>query len=190
MKPRFLVLLLVLSAVAAATAYRVSNPHRRQAISAALVDTRPAPGFQLLDQNNRPVQLRGYLGRHRVLVAFFDGRRGPLADPVMQRLKEYQPALKAEGVLILAISTPLAPDIKPQTLSFPFPVLRDTVAGTLESCSRAWGVCREAPGPGRPARISPALFLVDRSGLVAWSGDLPRPLSDPEAAITGLLRGE
>ncbi len=190
MKPRFLFLLLLLLAVCAATAFRVVNPHRRQAVSAELLNARPAPGFQLLDQNNRPVQLRGYLGRHRVLVAFFDGLRGPLADPVMRRLKEYQPALKAEGVLILAISTPLAPDVKSQTLSFPFPVLRDTMAGTAESCSRRWGVCTEVPAAGQAARISPALFLVDRSGLVAWSGDHPQPLSDPEAAITGLLRGE
>lgn len=190
MKPRFLVLLCLLAAVAGATGYRLTNPHRRQEFDATLLNARPAPVFQLLDQNNRPVQLRGYLGRHRVLVAFFDGRKGPLADPVMLKLKEFQPALKAQGVLILAISTPLAPDIKPQTLSFSFPVLRDTIAGTPESCSRAWGVCAKAPEPGEAAVISPALFLVDRSGLVAWRGEHPEPLTDPEAAITGILRGE
>ncbi|MEY3175761.1 MAG: hypothetical protein RLZZ436_3675 [Planctomycetota bacterium] len=190
MKPRFLLFLLLLSAVTGATVWRMANPHQRQAVDPALLNARPAPGFQLLDQNNRPVQLRGYLGRHRVLVAFFDGRTGPLADRVLLRLKECQPALKSEGVLVLAISTPLAPEIKPQTLSFPFPVLRDTIAGTPESCSRVWGVCPQPAESGRAAVISPALFLVDRSGLVAWQGEHPQPLADPEAAIAAILRGE
>ncbi|MGV2340627.1 MAG UNVERIFIED_CONTAM: peroxiredoxin family protein [Planctomycetaceae bacterium] len=119
MKPRFIALLLVLAAVTVATIYRVANPHRREVVDPAMLNSQPAPGFQLLDQNNRPVQLRGYLGRHRVLVAFFDGRTGPLADRVLVKLKEYQPALKAEGVMILAISTPLAPDIKPQAAFVP-----------------------------------------------------------------------
>jgi peroxiredoxin len=190
MKPRFILLLLVLAAVTVATIYRVTNPHRREMVDPAMLNSQPAPGFQLLDQNNRPVQLRGYLGRHRVLVAFFDGRTGPLADRVLVKLKEYQPALKAEGVMILAISTPLAPDIKPQALSFPFPVLRDTNAGNPESCSRIWGVCPEPANGGKSAIVTPALFLVDRRGQVAWQGDHPQPLEDPEGVIAGILRGE
>jgi len=190
MKPRFIVLLLALAAVTVATIYRAANPHRREAVDPAMQNSQPAPGFQLLDQNNRPVQLRGYLGRHRVLVAFFDGRTGPLADRVLLKLKEYQPALKAEGVMILAISTPLAPDIKPQALSFPFPVLRDTNAGSPESCSRIWGVCSEPASAGKSAVVMPALFLVDRRGQVAWLGDHPQPFEDPEGAIASILRGE
>ena len=190
MKPRFLVLLLMLVTVASATAWRMLNPHQRQQIDPAILNSRPAPVFQLLDQNNRPVRLGGYLGRHRVLVAFFDGRTGPAADSTMQRLKEVLPALKSQGVMVLGISAPLAPDIKQQTLSFPFPVLRDTIAGTPESCCNKWGVCLSAATPQRPALISPALFLVERNGFVAWEGDHPRPLADSDAAISALLRGE
>ncbi|MEY2727866.1 MAG: hypothetical protein RLZZ458_3733 [Planctomycetota bacterium] len=190
MKPRFIALLLMLATVTSATLWRLANPHQRQAFDPAVLNSRPAPVFQLLDQNNRPVQLRGYLGRHRVLVAFFDGRIGPAADPTLMRLKEVQPALRSQGVMVLGISTPLAPDIKPQTLSFPFPVLRDTTAGSPESCCNLWGVCTAAATSQQPPVISPALFLVERDGQVAWEGDHPRPLADSNAAISALLRGE
>lgn len=190
MKPRFAVLLLLLAIVASATAWRLANPHQRQLVDPAVLNSRPAPIFELLDQNNRPVRLRGYIGRHRVLLAFFDGRTGPAADLTLQRLKEVLPTLRSQGVMVLGISTPLAPDIKPQTLSFPFPVLRDTMAGAAESCSNRWGVCTAAATPGQPALIAPSLFLVERNGYVAWEGDHPRPLADSDATISALLRGE
>ena len=190
MKPRLVLLVLMLTAVTAATAWRLVNPHERQAVDAELLNSRPAPAIQLLDQNNRPVQLRGYLGRHRVLIAFFDGRRGPDGDATMQRLREVLPALKSAGVMVLGVSTPLAPDVKPQTLSYPFPVLRDTMAGSVESCSNRWGVCVSPPKSGRAAEIAPSLFLVERDGLVAWQGEHPRPVSDADGIISAILRGE
>ncbi|MFM7167522.1 MAG: peroxiredoxin family protein [Planctomycetaceae bacterium] len=189
MKPRFLILLLMLTAVAAATAWRLVDPPTGQNADVARVLSGPAPDFQLLDQNNRPVRLQGYLSRFRVLLVFFDGQTGPVADPVMQSLKQFSTALRKENIRILAVSTPLSPQLKPQTLSYPFPVLRDTIAGTPESCSFRWGVCRQPPLPGSAAVITPAMFLISQDGLVELDGKLPRPLTEPLRTITKLVQG-
>ncbi len=191
MKPRFVILVVLLSTVAAATAYRLRFPHQQTAANLKQLAARPAPDFQLLDQNNRPVRLAGYISRHRILIAFFDGQKGPDGDPVLQKLREFYPTLKSAGFVVLAISTPLAPDVKPQTLSYPFPVLRDTTAGTKESCCNRWGVCELLTGESSsPATVTPALFLVEQNGLTGWDGDVPERLADPIGFILGVLRGE
>lgn len=190
MKPRFLILLVLLSAVVASTAWRLQHPHQAAPGSARSISARPAPDFQLLDQNNRPVRLQGYVSRHRILVAFFDPRSGPDRDPVLQKLREFYPTLKRAGFVVLAISTPLAPDIKPQILSYPFPVLRDTNAGTPESCCNRWGVSDTPTEPGSPIKITPALFLIEQNGLTSWKGKAPEPIADSMEFILGIVRGE
>jgi hypothetical protein len=94
MKPRFLILLVLLTAVVAATAWRLVDPPAGPNASVSRIISGPAPDFQLLDQNNRPVRLQGYISRFRVLLAFFDGQTGPDADPVMQSLKQFSTALQ------------------------------------------------------------------------------------------------
>ena len=187
LRRRQLILLVLLTVVTATTAWRVLNPKQEQTPDISLLRTQEAPTFQLLDQNNRPSNLRGYLGRHRILLAFFDGSGGPDADPVMQRLKAVYPALKSAGVRVLAISTPLGPKVKPQCLSYPFPVLRDTSAGQPGSSCVRWGVCDETADPKRPPTLRPSLFLIDRRGLVASTGQWPRPESSPQLTINSLL---
>jgi peroxiredoxin len=190
MKPRFLILLVLLTAVVASTAWRLQHPHQAAPASARSISARPAPDFQLLDQNNRPVRLQGYVSRHRILIAFFDPRTGPDGDPVLQKLREFYPTLKRAGFVVLAISTPLAPDIKPQILSYPFPVLRDTNAGTPESCCNRWGVSGNLSDQGSPITITPALFLIEQNGLTSWKGEAPEPIADSMAFILGIVRGE
>ncbi|MEY4185707.1 MAG: peroxiredoxin family protein [Planctomycetaceae bacterium] len=190
MKPRFLILLVLLSAVVAATTWRLVDPPAGQIASVSRILSGPAPDFQLLDQNNRPVRLQGYISRFRVLLAFFDGQTGPDADPVMQSLKQFSSALRKNNIRILAVSTPLGPQLKPQTLSYPFPVLRDTIAGTPESCSVRWGVCQQPPAPNTAARITPALFLISQDGLVQLNGQLPEALPEPLQTISKLVQGD
>ncbi len=190
MKPRFLILLLLLSAVVAVTGWRMRNPPRGRTVDISRLIRGTAPDFQLLDQNNRPVRLQGYLNRFQVLVAFFDGQTGPDADPIMQSLKQFSGALRRNNIRILAVSTPLNPQLKPQTLSYPFPVLRDTIAGTPESCCFRWGVCQQPPTAGKAAQITPALFLISQDGLIELNGQFPRPVADPLPAITKLVQGD
>lgn len=190
MKPRPIILVCLLTAVGSATAWRIVHPRQREAVSLASLNARPAPEFQLLDQNNRPIQLRGYLGRYRVLLYFFDATSGPDADPILQRLKDVHGALKKSQVMTFAISTPLSPDQKRQTLSYPFPILRDTLAGQPGSCSYAWGRAALVEGGTGPAKITAAAFFVDATGLVNWSGEFPKPVEDVQVLINAILSGE
>lgn len=187
MRTRQLILLLLLTAVTSVTVWRILDPPTGFMADPAALRTQDAPTFQLLDQNNRPSGIRGYLGRHRILVAFFDGAAGPDGDPVMLRLKEVYTALKANGVRVLAVSTPLGPDVKPQCLSYPFPVLRDTIAGQPQSTCVQWGVCDEIPDPQRPPQLRASLFLIDRRGLVSSDGNRPNAVENPLMTINSLL---
>jgi len=63
--------------------------------------------FELYDQNNKTVRLERYLGRHPILLVFFDQRTGADGDPVFMRLREELNRLKRENVIVLGISTAL-----------------------------------------------------------------------------------
>ena len=190
MKPRLFILLCLLLAIGGATGWRIMHPRARQAVSLASLNARPAPEFQLLDQNNRPIQLRGYIGRYRVLLYFFDATAGPDADPILKRLQDVHRALKKSQVMTFAISTPLSPEQKRQTLSYPFPILRDTLAGQPGSCSYVWGRAMLADGETGPPKITPAAFLVDATGMVSWDGKFPKPVEDAQVLINAILSGE
>lgn len=189
MKPRLMVLLVLLSCVAGATAWRVANPRERQSVSMTSLDMRSPPEFELLDQNSRMTRLKGYLGRYRVLVYFFEASRGLDADPVLRRLREVYPALKKSGIRIFAISSPLGPDHKPQSVSWPFPILRDTTAGQPDSCSARWGRTTIAEGVTGPAQVQPAAFLIGATGLVRWANDFPEPAQDAMELVNALASG-
>lgn len=190
MKPRFLILIAALIAVASMTAWRLANPMQRDAVILVPEQMQPAPGFQLLDQHNRPVQLAGYINRYRVLLAFFDGQKGLDADPLMVQLREYHPALKRAGVIVLGISTPMSGANKDAAAVWPFPILRDTNAGQPDSCCSTWGCTL----PLKDGEVSPhvrsALFLIRQDGLVPWDGKLPKPVAEPESAVRRILSGD
>ena len=189
MKPRFIALLILLTSVVAATAWRIATPRKITEITLEAVDMRPAPLFQLLDQHDRPIQLNGYLNRYRIVLAFFEATSGPTADPVQMKLKEFHPALKSAGIMVFAVSSPLTPEHKQSAQSFPFPVLRDTLAGQPETCCRLWGRATADVGANVVARILPATFLIEADGTVQWNGDFPKPTDDPELLIVKLISG-
>ena len=189
MKLRFLALLILLTGVVTATAWRIVTPRVSTTATLEAVDMRPAPLFQLLDQHDRPIQLNGYLNRYRIVLVFFDATSGPTADPVLKKLKEFHPALKKAGIMVFAISSPLTPEHKQSALSFPFPVLRDTLAGQPGSCCRLWGRAAAELGANQAAPVQPASFLIEADGMVRWNGDLPQPVDDPELMIANLISG-
>ena len=178
----------VLLVVATVTAWRILTPRDDVKFVATLVDERPAPSFQLLDQNGRPVQLEGYLHRHRIVLIFFDGRNGLNGNSILQWIRKFAPAIKRTGIRLIAISTPLTPEFKSQAESFPFPVLHDTWSGQPGSCSVKWGTAI-LPAKDSVATIKPAIFVIERTGLVEWDGDTPKPVNDPELFLTQLITG-
>lgn len=188
MKPREILFGSVLLVVAAATAWRILTPRDVAKVTATFFDERPAPTFQLLDQNGRQANLRSYLHRHRILLVFFDARTGLDGDPLMRHIREFAPAIKRTGVKLIAVSTPLTPEFKSQAETFPFPVLRDTRSGYPDSSSVTWGTAI-LPAKGAVADIRPAMFLIEQTGLVEWVGEKPKPIDDPESFLTQLISG-
>ncbi|MFN9719640.1 MAG: peroxiredoxin family protein [Planctomycetota bacterium] len=185
MKPRLIVLLVAVSLAAAASLYRATHPIPRKAFDPRSLVVNAAPGFQLLDQHDRQTSLKSYLHRYPILICFYDASTGPDADPVMQELARRYDALKSGGYRVFAISSPLGPDHKPEAQKYPFPILRDTLAGQSGSCSNRWG--RLADGESNPPiKVRPALFLIRQDGMVSWDGALPRPVEDPFAFLATL----
>ena len=66
-------------------AFKVTRHYAPQTSIAPQPLAEPAPEFELYDQTapSRIVRLEGYLGRYRMVIAFFDGRQGAHASPVL-----------------------------------------------------------------------------------------------------------
>ncbi|MCA9011720.1 MAG: redoxin domain-containing protein, partial [Planctomycetaceae bacterium] len=118
MKPRETFFVSLLLVVVVVTAWRILTPRDVAGISADFVDERPAPAFQLIDQNGRPAQLEGYLHRHRIVLVFFNASHGVNGDPLMRRIREFAPAIKRTGVRLIAVSLPLRPEFKSEAENF------------------------------------------------------------------------
>lgn len=178
----------VILVVVAVTAWRILTPRNAEKVTATFADERPAPTFQLLDQNGRQANLESYLHRHRIVLVFFDSSKGLDSDPLMRRIRDFAPAIKRTGVKLIAVSLPFAPEFKSQAESFPFPVLRDTRSGYPDSSSVKWGTAI-LPSKGAVADIRPAMFVIEQTGLVEWDGEKPKPVDNPELFLTQLISG-
>lgn len=205
--PRFLnpmhrrVLLLPLAAavIAGACWYKISRTYEDGGDGRARTLRCPAPPFperrdkRLLNQDNKPVRLKAYLGRHRILVVFYDGVKGAEADPLLVRLRRDYDRLKSRGVIVLGISTatpqqnrppakdsPYRPPNAPQE-AFPFDLLTDM--GPDYRVHRAWGRLNAA-GTG----TVPGVFLIERNQTVACEEGRPLPLRDADAEVDRLLK--
>lgn len=128
----------------------------------------PPPLFQLYDEHSQIQRLATYLGRHRMLVVFFDPQQGVASNPLLQQLRDAFPQLHEAGALVMAIS-----DLRPSehrsgkgrggvaggeaASPFPFHLLSD-----LDNRVRAqWGALD--PETGKPLE---AVFVIDRAGRI------------------------
>jgi peroxiredoxin len=171
--------------------WRISASSPSAAAATALVpmDMRPAPPFELYDQQSHLVKLNAFLNRHTVLLIFFDASQDPEQVKSLVRLREFYPALKSNGVAVFGISSALPQDIRRQSSKpFPFPILADIKAGQPDSASQLWGRC-SSPGPDGRVTIHEGMFLVDRSGMVEWHDQAPQPVTNPEQTINQLISG-
>ncbi len=190
-KPRDVIFLAALCVVFVLTAWRMNNPRGPQPVGPALIGAvRTAPAFELYDQQSRLVQLDAFLHRHHILLAFFDAGVNSDELDFLQRLREFHPALKENGVLVLGVTNTLPQQIRAPTRSpFPFPVLADISAGQPGSASAIWG-CARPGSAGQSWQILHSVFLIERSGHVAWEGDFPQPVPDPQQLIRRLIEGD
>lgn len=197
-RPRLFVLPLAAALIAAICVWKVTRPPQKQAIprdsgSGSLA----APDFELPDQGrdlqvgshrqtdpSRRVRLKSYLGRHTILLAFFDGDVGADQEPLLIRLRDRHQRLEEMGVVALAVTTAL-PQRNRRAIerggAFPFPLLSDLDGSVVAE----WG-CLDVLDDGS-RRTRPALFLIDRAGNVSWSDRAPKPEAAPFRTIESLL---
>jgi peroxiredoxin len=186
MRRRVLLLPLAALLIAAACAYRLTRTEAdRDAPLTEQGFSRPPPLLELYDQSkpSKRVRLASYLGRHRVLVLFFDGERGVENDLKLNFLRENHRRVVNADCIVLAVSTALPQQVRRASVAngaFPFSVLSDP---GLE-VHRSWGMVE-----GEPPRPKSGLFLVDRAGRVNWSrsAGLPLPLANPDGVIRELI---
>lgn len=167
------VLVLVVSVARVAT----NQPQNYEAQVAAATVMRPAPTFEALDADNHLVRLATWLGRHRIIVIFFDGDLGADQDADLLRLRDRFAELQAMDVKVIGV-TPAAPQFNRDAMNkaggpFPFPLVSDIDPQSAEGflrIHRHWG--RLDPISEKPLT---GAFLIDRAGMVAYVGPIPKP---------------
>ena len=143
-------------------------------------NVRPAPLFQLYDEHSQIVRLARYVGRHKLLIVFFDGRQGPDHSPLLTTLRERFSDLYATRAIVLAISAArpsenrfglnverrktaaaqAAPPIDSE-LRYPFPLLSDILDYEVHRRYGAFDALTQQP--------IEAIFVVDRAGVIQHS---------------------
>ncbi|HUE14866.1 MAG TPA: redoxin domain-containing protein [Planctomycetaceae bacterium] len=188
MDKRVFLLVLAAAIIGGLCAFKAMRSYSPQTTVAARPLAEPAPEFELYDQSSpsRIVRLEGYLGRHRVVVVFFDGRAGAHASDVLSRLKDNWSRLHKAEIYVMAISTALPQENRKdiaQHVEFPFPLLSDPGF----QVHRTWGRFDEVAG-----KPSTGVFLVDRKGSVAWSRktNAPEPTENWQSALERLVAGQ
>lgn len=128
----------------------------------------PAPAFEGVDENNEMFRLSSYLGRHRVIVAFYDGAAGADRSRELIALRDRAEDLKQEDVKVVGVS-PAIPQENRRALISLGPLTFPLISDVDFSIHRRWGRLSvdEKPLTG--------LFLIDRKGTVAFQGGAPRP---------------
>ena len=158
---------------------------------AAAVIQRPAPGFDALDSGNHLVRLGAFLGRHSIIVIFFDGEAGADQDADLLRLRERFGELQAQSVKVIAVSSAIPQKNRAaieRAGAFPFPLVSDfdplSPEGQLR-IHRHWGRIDLETGKPRTG-----VFVVDRKGQIAFTVEGPRPSASVDAAVEAALSGK
>lgn len=183
MQRRILVLPLAAMIIAALVTYKLTRkPQPPQWQSVEGVTLRSAPLFQLYDDKSKMLRLTRYLGRHKMLIVFFDPSAGADKNPQLELLKRDFDDVKKTGAYILAISA-ATPYANRKSIErggrFPFSLLSDP---TLE-VHRAWGVLDE-----RTLQPVEGVFVVDRAGVIRWSAVAPEQPIETETLVEELNR--
>ena len=147
--------------------------------------------FEGLDSDNRLVRLKPFLGRHRVIVLFFDGEVGADKDTELLRLRERFDELKAHDVKVVAVSTALPQENRAAMTAdragpFPFPLVSDFDPTSLDGALRIHG--RWGRIDAKTGKAIPGAFAIDRKGQVLFAGDSPKPMENVDRAVESALQ--
>ena len=182
MRRRILVLPAAALLILAMMAYKLTRRYPDRPISPqAALQTAAAPMFQLTDENNHPVRLKSYVGRHRIVLVFYDGELGADRDPTLLQLRGEFERIDSAGIVVFGISTAL-PQQNRRAIerggAFPFLLLSDIPTGAQSvpfQVHHTWGRIDE-----NTFRTHSGVFLIDRKGDVDWSNGKPVPVASTE----------
>jgi len=140
-----------------------------------------APHFTLRDGPHGSFGLSDLLGRAALLV-FYVADWHPVASDQLAQLTALQPEFERLGssVVGIAVDSPWSHAAFAAEKSITFPLLSDDApAGDV---ARAYGVYSSVSG-----RSQRALFVLDPSGMVVWSGTFPDSVNPGVDAVLSAL---
>ena len=145
----------------------------------------PFPDFSLSDANGKQVSMKELLARGPLLISFYRGEWCPYCNLALKALQDSLPAIKAKGVMLVAIS----PELPNQSLTMQeknklqFPVLSDVgnslarklgilfqQPDTILPIMKAYGVDLQARnGDDSYVVPFPASYLIDSKGMIRYA---------------------
>jgi peroxiredoxin len=183
MRRRVLVLPISAVVIAALCAYKLSRSDEPADPNRPLVITRRAPLFELYNQRKPPqlTWLKSFLGRHWIVLVFFDEETGLAGDPNLVWLREHAAALRNENVKVFVISTALPQthrklleELLDEEEPVPFQLLTD-LDGSAHQQYGLYDPIKQ--------QYSTGVFLIDRAGNLPWNREHPLPLESPSADL-------
>jgi peroxiredoxin len=141
----------------------------------------PAPDFQLRGPGGQPVTLSEFRGRKNVVLVFYPLAFSPVCSHQLPEVQQQLARFEALGAVVMGISVDShwANTAFARSLGLAFPLLSDF----KRTASADYGVLiPETLYSGR------AVFVIDRSGRVAYSDVSPDPgqIPDPERVLAAL----
>ncbi|MBT4868448.1 MAG: redoxin domain-containing protein [Planctomycetaceae bacterium] len=179
-------------------AYRLRREERPATPVASLTE-RSATTFSLSNSESppTPVRLATFLGRHRIILVFFDDRLGADRDPRLLWLSRNAERIEDADIKVFGISGALPPQnraavkkLQEQGLAIPFELLTDPppTEGAPEMgylVHKEWGRYDRQTGQSLPG-----IFLIDRAGRVQWNESSPVPVELDDPTLERFLVGD
>ena len=138
--------------------------------------------FELPDQNNEMVRLERYVGRHDILLIFYDKDQTANGDAYLPRLRDAQAKLKRRGFIVIGVSTALPQENR--RADMPFDLLTDfSTTGIREPLF----VHRKFNMVDEQDQTRTGIFHINRAGSIAWANKVPQQIPDPDAYLDQLI---
>jgi peroxiredoxin len=198
MRNRVLILPIAAAIIVALCAYRLLR-EERPSVGVVTAMKRQPPPFELFNSASppAPVRLATYLGRHQIMLVFFDGRKSADRDPVLLWLSRNAERIEDADIKVFCISGALPfqnraaiKKMQNQGLAVPFVLLTDPppTEGAPEMgylVHKEWGRYDRQTGQSLPG-----IFLIDRAGRVQWNESGPVPVELDNPTLERFLAGD
>lgn len=178
MRRRALILPFSAVVIAGLCAYKLTRSDKPTDADGSVVINRPAPQFELYNHRKPPqiIRLASFLGRHRIVLVFFDPENGIQNNEILAWLRRHSESLRSKNVQVFAISTVLPQthrkmldEMLNENEPTPFLMLSDLDGKVHQRYGRVDETQRKLSG----------VFLIDRVGNLPWNQNHPLPLEEP-----------